>query len=223
MAKYKISIALMCGAGFASLLVLLLNVRFLPVGMVAAMFLTPGAIAAAPLRISDEFAPFALPAANALVYSGAAYAVIAGLCRRVKLEAMQVATVRLVVPVTIVVGLVCVPALNPLWPRGMAELAKQEKELQERLPLGMELDKARAVLRSKKIQFQEEAQTVERVVLDDGSGTRITAAPGDRVLWAKIETEASQFPCDVEIRVDLLFGKDDRMKQRYIRRFRICP
>jgi hypothetical protein len=70
-----------------------------------------------------------------------------------------------VLPVTAVAALACIPAMNPLWPHGMPELAKQESELQTAIPLGMNLDRARGVLNSKKIQFYESTESSDGVVL----------------------------------------------------------
>jgi hypothetical protein len=47
----------------------------------------------------------------------------------------------------------------------MPELAKQESELQTAIPLGMNLDRARGVLNSKKIQFYESTESSDGVVL----------------------------------------------------------
>ena len=135
---------------------------------------------------------------------------------------MRLVATRLVVPVAILVGLACIPALNPVWPRGMAELTRQEKVLQDALPMGMGLEGARAVLRSKGIQFQEATETSQAVLLKRQDKS-ITAAPGDRVIPARLETEASQFPCGYDIEVVLLFGPDERLKDQYVHRLRLCP
>jgi len=225
MAKYRIAVALLSGSGFASFVLLLLQVS--PAAIISGvlgLFLTPGGVLADLLSRSKEFSPpLAVLAANALVYSAVALAAVLACGRSVSAATMRLAAIRLTGPVAILVCLACVPAFNPLWPRGMTELAKQERELQEALPLGTGLDHARAVLRSKGIQFQEEAETAQTVVLDDAKGKSITAVPGDRVVWARLETGASQFPCGYEIEVILLFGQDDRLKQQHIHRLRLCP
>jgi len=131
-------------------------------------------------------------------------------------------TIRLVFPVAILVGLVCIPRLNPLWPRDMAELTRQEKVLQDALPMGMGMDGAHAVLSSKGIKFQEETQTSKAAVVNRHDRS-ITAAAGDRVISARLETKASQFPCGYDIEVVLLFGPDQRLKDQYIHRLRLCP
>jgi len=61
--------------------------------------------------------------------------------------------IKLVLPVAILVSLACIPALNQLWPHGMTELERQERSLQDALPIGMELEEARDALHSKRIQL----------------------------------------------------------------------
>ena len=55
MAKHKIAVVLLCGAGFTSLLVLLLNVSVLD--MFFSIFLLPGYILADGLVRPKEFSP----------------------------------------------------------------------------------------------------------------------------------------------------------------------
>jgi hypothetical protein len=224
MAKRKVAVALLCGAGFVSLVVLLLKISSASaVSALLGLLLLPGGIIAHVLARSEEFGPPLLVlASNALVYSGVAYAAISIFGRGVTAEKMRLATIRLVFPVAILIGLVCIPALNPLWPRGMLELTRQEKLLQDALPLGMGMDGARAVLRSKGIQFQEQTETSLAVLLNRQDKS-ITAAAGDRVISARLETEASQFPCGYDIEVVLLFGPDERLKDQYVHRLRLCP
>jgi hypothetical protein len=222
--KYKILLAVLSGAGFASLLVLLLNASLPVLPQLLSVMLLPGAIPVAVLSKSQEFGPpLAVLAANALVYSAVAYIAVSVAWRKTAEETMRVATIRSVLPVAMLIGLSCVPALNPLWPRGMTELTTQEKELQQALPLGMGLDGVRAVLQSKGIQFREETEASQSVVLDDGRGGNITATPGDRVVSARLQTEANQFPCGYDIQIVLLFGQDEKMKQQHVQRLRLCP
>lgn len=222
--KYKILLAALVGAGFASLLVLLLNAPVPVLPELLSALLLPGAIPAALLSRSQEFGPpVAVLAANALIYSGAAYAVLSVACRKATVETMRLATIKSVAPVAILVGLSCVPALNPLWPRGLERLATQESEIQQAVPPGMSLDVVRSVLGSKGIQFREDTETSQTVVLDDGRSLSITAAPGEHVVSARLQTEARAFPCGYDIQIVLLFGKDERMRQQYVHRLRLCP
>jgi hypothetical protein len=98
---------------------------------------------------------------------------------RVAAGKIRLAAAWLVLPVVILTGLVCIPALNPLWPRGMMELTSQEKALQDALPVGMGMGGARAVLHSKGIQFQEQTETSQAAVINR-SDRSISAAAGDR-------------------------------------------
>ena len=143
--------------------------------------------------------------------------------RKATVETMRLAAMRFVAPVAILFSLSCVPALNPLWPRGLAELATRESELQHALPLNMGLDRARTVLQSKGIPFHEDTEPNQTIVLDDGRGLSISAAPGDRVVSARLQTEARAFPCGYDIQIVLLFGPDERMRQQYVHRFPLCP
>lgn len=223
MAKYKILIALLSGGGFASVLILLLNVHVQIISVIASALLFPGGALATLLARSNDFSPaLGVLAADGLLYSAVALIVIFACCRNVKAAAMRLFLIRLAFPAIILICLASVPALNPLAPRGLAELAEQERELQNALPLGMGLDHARAVLRSKGIRYQEETQTSEAVVLKR-EGKEITADVGDQVLFARLDTKASQFPCGYELEMVLLFGRDEKLKQQHIQRLRQCP
>lgn len=224
MAKYKIILAFSCGAAFTSLTLLLLNLSSTArLSVVLSVLLFPGGILTDFLLQPKEFSPPLLVSfANVLVYSGVAYAIISVWYRNVAVDKMRVAAIRLLIPAVVLIGLICVPSLNPLWPRGMTELTTQEKVLQDALPMGMGLEGARAVLRSKGIQFREETETSQAIVVQR-SDRSLTAAAGDRLISARLETEASQFPCGYDIEVVLLFGPDQRLKDQYVHRLRLCP
>ena len=224
MAKYRVAVALLCGAGFTSLLVILIKVS-MPSGiaLLLSLLLLPGSAVAHLAVGSQEIGPPPLVlAANSIVYAGVLFVGLNIFARGVAAGKIRLAAARLVIPVIILTGLVCIPALNPLWPRGMMELRRQEKALQDALPVGMGMDGARTALHSKGIQFQEQSETSQAVVINR-SDKSITAAAGDRVISARLETEASQFPCGYDIEVVLLFGPDERMKDQYIHRLRLCP
>jgi hypothetical protein len=72
------------------------------------------------------------------------------------------------------------------------------------------------------MDFHEETEASETVVLKR-EDTSITAEPGDRVMWARLETDASQFPCGYDIEVVLVFGPDEKIKDQYVHRSRVCP
>jgi hypothetical protein len=224
MAKYRITVALLCGTGFTSVLLLLIKPSS-PSGiaLLLSLLLLPGSLVAHLTVRSQEIGPPILVlTANAVVYAVVLFVGLSIFARCVAAEKMRLATIRLVFPVAILTGLVCTPTLNPLWPRGMTELTKQEETLRDALPVGIGMDGARSVLRSKGIQFQEETETSQAVVVDRPDRT-IAAAAGDRVISARLETGASQFPCGYAIEVVLLFGPDERMKDKYVHRLRLCP
>jgi hypothetical protein len=118
------------------------------------VFLTPGGIVA-ELVVKEFGPPILILVANSLIYSAIAYAGVSILGRGIGAEKMRTAMIRLVFPVAILVGLACIPKLNPLWPRGMTELTTQEKELQQALPLGMGLDGVRAVFNPREYSFRK--------------------------------------------------------------------
>jgi hypothetical protein len=125
-----------------------------------------------------------------------------------------------VIPVAILVGLACIPTLDPLLPRGLVELKRQESALQNDLPDDVGIEQARAVLRSKNIQFNE-FEPSTGLVFQRG-GTTMTASYGDRVIHSQFQTNAGQFPCGYDMVIDLLFDATGKLKHRYIHRFRVC-
>jgi len=200
---------------------LLVNLPF--AGLPLSLFLAPGSLLIGFFLKPERFGP-PLPvlAANALIYSGIAY-VLPFIRRSANAEKMHRIVNRLAVPVVALVALACIPALNPLWPQGISELARQEKELQSELPLGMRLTDARAVLRSRGIQFNESAVTESSAVLSDFKGETITAVPGDRLIQSRFGTDAFDFPCGFDMRICLVFSPDEKLKRQYVHRFPMCP
>lgn len=136
---------------------------------------------------------------------------------------LRAATIKLLLPVIALAGLSCTSRFNPLWPQGVEQLTRQENDMRQALPIGIGVEPARAVLRSKGVDFSDKIETTQGIVFDDGKGHRIIAAPGNRVLAARKQTEAWAFPCGYDIRIVLLFGQDEVLSQEYIDRFRICP
>jgi len=75
MVRYKIFVALLCGAAFSASLVLLLNLPLPVVPALLSLLLFPGALLVAVFTKPGGFGPpVAVLAANALVYSAIAYA-----------------------------------------------------------------------------------------------------------------------------------------------------
>ena len=221
---YRIVAAFVFGTGFAGLIFLLLKALIPTIlALLLSIFLFPGGVLIDLLvSYKESGSPLAVLAANAFVYSIVAYVAISILWRFASAVTMRCATKRLAVPAAILFGLACVPALNPLWPRGLNELTKQESELQVAFPLGIELNQARAILQSKGIEFREETESSAGVVLERDD-RRLTAAAGERLLSARFQTNASVFPCGYDMEIVLVFGRDDKLKQQYIHRFSICP
>jgi hypothetical protein len=220
MTKGKIALAILCAVGFVCLVLLLLNVHPLP-----AVFIFPGYLLAAPFAMlikPEEFGSLLLiVAANVLIYFGVVYIALSWLGRRLTLERVRQAIAILLLPTAILVILACIPKLNPLWPHSMAELARRETALQQALSRGIRPEQARSILRSQGIQFQEWTETSKETVLERYN-TTIHVAPGDRFIWARIETDAGQFPCGYDIEVFLHFGPDEKLKDSYVHRRPIC-
>ncbi len=221
MTKYRICVSLLSGLGLTSLVCLLLNI---PVAnLFLSVLLIPGAILLnILLRPANWDSILALLGANVAIYSILAFAIILLRFRNIQMAKLRHVAVVMVLPMTAMSCLVCFPSLNPLWPKGMAELSRQESELQQALPMNMGLQDARSVLKAKGIQFYESIENSESVVLQ-GPDRRIAASAGDRVLSSRFQTSASSFPCGYDIRIILVFGQDERLKERYVHRFPMCP
>lgn len=212
----RLVFAFLCGAGFTALASLMLNAPYL--ALLGALFLTPGGVIVGAL-LGDADSPLLVLLANALIYWMIALAVGLYLGEHPN---WRRAIAWLAVPVGVLVGLACTPRLDPLWPNGMTQLARRETQLQEAIPLGIDLERARGVLHAQKIEFTEGIEEAPRVVLKAPDAT-ITAAAGDHEVFGEIQTDAVRFPCGYKITVLLLFGNDGKLKQRYIHRFAICP
>jgi hypothetical protein len=128
-----------------------------------------------------------------------------------------------VLPVAVLATLACIPSMNPLWPHGMTELARQESDLQTAIPVGMSFEQVRGVLNSRKIQFYESAEQSDGIVLQYPQERTMTAQSGDVVLVSRFDTEAFEFPCGYDMQIVLVFGHNGNLKERYIHRFRMCP
>ncbi len=213
--------ALLSGMGFTFLVCLLLNI---PVAnlFLSALFV-PGAIVLSILLGSQNWESIpALLGVSSVVYSIVALVVILLRFRNTQAAKLRQIAIWLAFPVATMSCLACFPSLNPLWPVGMAELSRQELELKEALPLNMGLDAARGVLRARGVEFQESIERAQSVVFD-GPDAKIKADAGDLVLSSRFQTSATNFVCGYDMNVILLFGQDERLKERYIHRLPICP
>lgn len=221
--KYKILGALLLGLSFASLLILSLNIAPAVVSVFISIILLPGSGLSILLTKSQEMGhPLAVVAGNSIFYALVAYALLAKYWLT-----KDTMTVRGQLRWLIALGitsfvLVCIPKFDPLWPRGMDDLAKEEHELQAEFYPGVSLNGARSILQSRKISIREETEASDRVVLER-ENRKLAALQGDRVLSGRFQTDAQAFPCGYDIEIVLLFGQDDRLKDQYIGRLRICP
>lgn len=223
MTKYKVLLALSIGFCFASCLGLLLNLKSTFLSVIISVLLIPGSILARPFSDSRELSsPLGTLAGNAVVCALLAYGFVAHKLGNTSEAKLRFVTIWVAALAFTLASLASIPALNPLWPRGMNALTKQETDLGQALPIGMTLSQARDVLYSRSISFQQNLEKSAGVVLSGKYGT-VTAAAGDQVISSRLPTEAGEFPCSYAIDVVLVFGPDDSLKQKYIHRFPLCP
>ena len=218
--KCRLLLAILCGVGFTALVALSLNI---PSGivLVLSLFLAPGSLLSAMLLHTQYFGePLIVLAFDACLYSFITYVTLRRF--RIGSQKERLAALTIVGPVLLVASMACIPAMSPLWPRGMLRLAEEEKSLKGGLPVGTSLDSARAFLVAQKVQTYDYEVRAEEPVLENAHA-RIVAKPGDQLVSARIETEAEQFPCGYVIQVALVFGPDRSLRERYIERSAVCP
>ena len=189
--------------------------------MIAALGLVPGGMIDSLMPGSGLGRAAVILACNALIYSAIAFV---GFIWWLRPDTRTTKRFTLFVgPVVLaLVALACIPKISPLWPRGMRALGQQEDSLRSRLPEGTRIEYARTVLHDQGVQANEFELNVHEVVLENAE-TKILGEPGERVISARIDTEAGQFPCGYRIQVVLVFGTDGKLAQRYIERNAVCP
>jgi hypothetical protein len=220
MTTYRVCASLLTGVGFVSVLCLSLNIP--AVNLLLPALFAPGAIVIAPFNFGEWGSAIALLGANVLIYSVLAFGLILLRFRRLLAGELKRLTVRMLLPFVAVSTLACFPALNPMLPVGMADLAKQERELQQALNPSVNLQDARSVLNNRHVEFGDQLQESDALVFQ-GPDKRISARTGDRVIVSRWRTSAWSFPCGYDMEIILLFGPDEKLKDRYIRRFPVCP
>lgn len=210
--------AALCGAGCTALLSLTLHLSY--VNLLAGLLLVPGGMIQALLGGADSAGAILL--ANFLVYS-MLFFVIASYSSEVQRKAeSRRLNLWLAFPVGLLVCMACVPTLDPLWPTGMTQLARQEAQLGASLPVGIDSQQAREVLRSQGIEFWEHVEKDDNVIFTRAEGN-LKVAAGDTVVHAKVWTKTGQFPCNYRIDIVLVFGKEAGLTERSIHPLRICP
>jgi hypothetical protein len=220
--KYRLTLALLFGIGFTALIALLLNAPLFAATILGSLLLTPGGILASLFfRSQDLGSPLAVLAVNSIIYSAMAYVAVR-FWLHLDIRNAKLLALALAVPVLLLASLACMPSVSPLWPRGMTQLADDEKTLRTGLPLGSTLDAARAFLRGRAVNSQEYEIRSEEPILQSAHA-RIVAKPGDWLISALIDTKAEQFPCSYKIQVVLLFGAGQVLTEKYIERKPICP
>jgi hypothetical protein len=216
--RYRIAVAFLSGTGLSSLLSILL-----PFPILWSILLIPGPVLAGGSARPEDAHPVLVLAVNSFFYAGFTYTGLTLFGRGASTAKMRLISISLLLPVTTLSVLAFTPAFNPLWPHGFAELARHEQSLRDAFPEGITLNSARDVLRSRGIASYENAEVDGGMVFDDGRGTRIQASKGELVISARLETDAYVYPCGYYIEILLIFGTDERMRQQYIHRGRLCP
>lgn len=214
MTKHVLSLAGLSGLGFSILATLSLRAPFLWIAGAAWYLVYPG------IRIADFLAwpdsVLLILVGNAAFYSILSFLVVWSLTRTKPAHSLRRASVWLAFPVAGLAALSLYPSLNPMLPGGMLKLERQATELRNTLPAGINLEQARAVLRSKNIYFSESDATAGPVLLSDGKSTFV-ATSGDRLIKGGVETNSGAFPCGYDISLDLLFDASGKLNQRKIR------
>ena len=111
-----------------------------------------------------------------------------------------------VLPVAVLAGLACDPALDPLWPSKMQDVSRLETDLQNTLRQGMRVQEVRQLLRAKGIEFSER----------------------ENEMFGASNIGAFEFPCGYEVSVDLMFDAatsldSSRLNNITVREARKCP
>jgi hypothetical protein len=104
----------------------------------------------------------------------------------------------------------------------MEKLAQEENDLRQGLPIGARVAECRDFLRSRKIQFYEVELKDQQEITRRG-GPPMIAQTGDRLISARVYTDAGQFPCTYAIEVTLIFGANDTLRESRVNRLRLCP
>ncbi len=212
MTRYRLSLAALFGVGLSILAPLSLRGP-LWLAVAAWYCVYPG------FRVAEFFAQpdsaLLIMVGNAALYSGLAFLIVLCFKRILTAPSLRLASVWLAVPVTGLLILSLYPSLNPMLPGGMAKLERQATELQNAFPDAMNVEQARAVLRSKNIYFDESETPSGWVFLSDGKTTML-ASSGDRLIKGGVQTNSGAFPCGYDIAVDLLFDASGKLKQRNI-------
>lgn len=206
-----------CGLALASLLPLLLNVHKLEYP--AMLFMILGGVIASPLARQELSPhPIFLMGANAIFYAVSIFGLL-NFWGQLRAMATRIPLWNYAVTAAVLFGLACVPAFNPLWPSGLAELRAQKVKLERVIDSNMTADEVAAALAKKSVLLSHHA--VARSAENVGDG--IAASPGDSVLIGKLQTKAVQYPCGYQLRVVVVFGPDGKMKNHLVTSQPVCP
>lgn len=215
-------LALVFGAGFSALAVLLLNLKTAIASVILSLVLLPGFLfASLPFRSREFYSPIGVLAVNSIIYAGVAYFLLARYFSRLSARRPTFILSLFTVPSIALVSLASVPSLNPMWPR-MDQVIREENDLRHGIPVGTNLEQARSFLRMRDVEFQEEKIDFQKEIPQRG-GPPILVLDGERFLSARIITDSGQFPCGYAIELGLLFDSTGILKENRVNRLRLCP
>lgn len=222
MTKYKLMFVGLAALGITSIAALLLKVTLVALLLCAPAF--PLVLAFSIMTNSDS--ALALPISTFIGYS--LLLLIAVYLADWSLDFLR-SVKMLAFPVFVLAAIASIPTLDPFFPKGMTRLRKTEAALMFEMPQGQNLARSEKVLTSRGIVFREQTEEAHVELLTQRELT-LEASPGDVVLFNHLspsdvpkEGDAYQFPCRYDLQVVLIFGPDQRLKQRYIGHSRLCP
>lgn len=104
----------------------------------------------------------------------------------------------------------------------MKQLAVEEKDLGQGLPVGTQLGLARSFLQARGIVFYEQNVKLEQEIPQPSSPSMVVH-PDDRLVSARITTDAGRFPCGYAVEIGLVFDAHDVLRENRVNRLRLCP
>jgi hypothetical protein len=108
-------------------------------------------------------------------------------------------------------------------PHGYRRLEQLESRLEQLTLQGARIEDVRTGMSREGIRYYEWVQQSPGPLLSLGSQVKISANPGEHVVWSRHPTGAWHFPCAEELDIILIFDGQNRLTRRYIGRFHSCP
>jgi hypothetical protein len=213
--------SLFMGTAIASIVPILLNVPI--VEELGAILLFPGGFLGSlisPGGLTTH--PLVLMSANVIFYGLFVLVLCLSLRRHLRIKHFFVSTRTEGVLAVLLFVLACVPRLNPLWPKGIAELHASEQELKDSIHRDMTIAEVRQILQRKSFTIVEDTQERDGQVFQN-NGSTLQASAGDLIMFSHMRTNAVQYPCVYDLDVVVLFNSGGRIKQSHIAPAPVCP